>query len=356
MFRLESLPSITKRRGAPGLLALCSFICALGWASPAFGQNFTLSATPFNPYAVNEGGGSTLSTVTLSPTGGFSGSVSLGCTVTGGSGSNAPICQVSPESVTPPATASLSFSGTTASGGAATPGSYVVTVTGTSTGTSGTLTQQQSLNISVLAVAPSFTVTVNRPTIPSSIHAGTTASAIININSVNGYQISGQDSNGNALGVWLSCATITPLVIYPPTCSFSPQPAPVPASGVTQVKLTITALGNAQTGLNSPAQRHFYALWLWLPLPMFVVGIGGAASNKRSRKAWVLLGLFVLAATFLLMPGCGNTTTGTTAPTTITITPKNTYTFTLTGVDSTGVSSTNTGSVSSSPSVTLTVD
>ena len=351
MFRLESLPSITKRRGAPGLLALCSFICALGWTSPAFGQSFTLSATPFNPYAVNEGGGSTLSTVTLSPTGGFSGSVSLGCTVTGGSGSNAPICQVSPESVTPPATASLSFSGTTASGGAATPGSYIVTVTGTS----GTLTQQQSLNISVLAVAPSFTVTVNRPTIPSSIHAGTTASAIININSVNGYQISGQDSNGNALGVWLSCATITPLVIYPPTCSFSPQPAPVPASGVTQVKLTITALGNAQTGLNSPAQRHFYALWLWLPLPMFVVGIS-AASNKRSRKAWVLLGFFVLAATFLLMPGCGNTTTGTTAPTTITITPKNTYTFTLTGVDSTGVSSTNTGSVSSSPSVTLTVD
>ncbi len=359
MFRLKSLPSIAKVRTAPGLLAVSSLIFMLGWVAPASAQNFTLSATPFNPYAVNQSY-STNSTVTLSPLNGFSGSVSLGCTVTGGSPTSEPICQISPALVTPPATASLTFSAVVAGSSPqqnATPGSYVVTVTGTGSGSSA----QQSLNVSVLAIAPSYTVIVTRPAQPTSVHAGSLSTATININSVNGYLLSGQDSNGNPLGVWLSCATVSPLVTYsPPQCSFSPQPAPV-TTAVTVVKMTITTLGNAQNGLNAAPinaapSRQFYALWLWLPLPMLaIVGIG-AASNKRSRKAWGLLGLFVLTATFLLMPGCGNTTTGTTAPTPEYPTPKNSYTFTLRGVDSNGVISTNTGTVSSAPSVKLTVN
>jgi hypothetical protein len=252
--------------------------------------------------------------------------------------------------VTPPATASLTFPGA----GNANPGSYVVTVTGTgsagSCSSSSPCTQQQSLNISVLAVAPSYTVTVPKPVQPSTVSAGSGASAIIYINATNGYTISGTQ-NGQPQGVWLSCATISPLVIYPPICSFKPQPAPV-TSPLTPVTLTISTQGNAQTAGNKTPRGKFYALWLSWPMLAFV-GIG-AASGKRSRKAWTLIGLLVLAGSLILIVGCGNTTTGHTAPITSIITPNNTYTFTVMGVDSNGNISTDSGK--GAPSVTLTVD
>jgi hypothetical protein len=330
-------------RAAAWMFVLGSVAFVLSGVAPAYGQDFTLSASAFNPYAINQGG-STLSTVTLSPINGFSGTVGLVCSVTGGTaGAAPPLCQVSPTAVTPPATASLTFP----AAGSANPGSYVVTVTGTgsagSCSGSSSCTQQQSLNISVLAVAPSFTLIVQRPVQPNSVHAGSGASALININASNNYL--------DPKGVWLSCATISPLVIYPPTCSFNPQPAPV-TGPVTQVTLTISTSGNAQTTRNSTPRGKFYALWLPWPVLAFV-GIG-TASGKRSRKAWILIGLFVLAGSLILIVGCGNTTTGHTAPITSIITPKNAYTFTIMGVDSNGIISTDSGK--GAPSVTLTVD
>ena len=337
---------MAKPRAVEWALVLCSLALAVSGTAPASAQDFTLSASAFNPYAVNQGG-STLSTVSVSPTNGFSGDVGLACAVTGGSqGAALPVCQVSPGSITPPASASLTFSGSTGSGAAATAGSYVVTVTGTS----GSLSHQQELNISVLAVAPSFTVTVQRPVQPNSVHAGSGATAIISINAANGYTMSGTQ-NGQNLGVWMSCATISPLVIYPPVCSFSPQPVPVTGT-ITPVTLTIGTSGNAQKTSNAAPGGRFWALFL--PLPMLAFAGFGAACGKRSRKAWLLLGFFVLAASLLLIPGCGNTTTTTTVPTTTIVTPKNTYTFTLMGVDSSGTISTDSGN--GAPSVTLTVN
>jgi hypothetical protein len=346
MSKLKSLSLIVRLRTTPRLLLLCWLAFGLTGGAAAYGQaGFTLSASAFNPYAINQGQ-STLSTVTISPVNGFSGTVSLVCAVTGGSGTAAPTCQVSPTSVTPPATASLTFAAT----GNASAGSYVVTVTGTgsagSCSGSSSCTEQQSLNISVLTVAPSFNLTIQTPIVPSSVHAGSSASAVININPVNNY----------TGAVWLSCATISPLVTYPPVCSFTTpsgeaQPAQV-SGGLTQMRLTIQAQGNAQTGRNLTPRKEFYALWLPLPMLAFV-GIG-AASSKRLRKVWALIGLFILAGLLILMPGCGNTPTGNTAPITAIVTPKNTYTFTLTGVDATGLISTNGGK--GAATVTLTVD
>jgi hypothetical protein len=341
MLRLKSSPWIAKLRCAPGMIALGSVVFVLSGMAPAYGQDFTLSASAFNPYAIDQGQ-STLSTVTLSPINGFSGTVGLVCTVTGGTaGAAPPLCQVSPTVVTPPATASLTFP----AAGNANPGSYVVTVTGTgSAGScSGSCTQQQSLNISVLAVEPSFTVIVQQQVQPNSVHAGSSASALIYINASNNYQ--------DPKGVWLSCATISPLVIYPPTCSFTPQPALVTGAS-TPVTLTISTSGNAQTAASPIPRGKFYALWLPWPMLAFV-GIG-AASSKRSRKAWILIGLFVLAGSLILIVGCGNTNTGHTAPLTNIITPKNAYTFTLMGVGSNGIISTDSGK--GAPTVTLTVD
>lgn len=340
MSRLNWMAFVEKLRSVPAVIFLCSLAFVLNSATPALGQDFTLSASPFSPYAINQGG-STLSTVTLNPVNGFADAVSLACTFTGGNvtGTVNP-CQMSPTSVTPPATASLTFSAIAG----VNPGSYVVTVTGTS----GSLTHQQSLDISVLAVAPSFTVTVIRPMQPNSVHAGVAASAALSINPVNNYTGS----------VWLSCATIAPPVVYPPTCSFAPttggggQPVQVSPTGAIGVTMTVSTLGNAQIAGNAAPRGKFYALWLPLPMLAFV-GIG-AASSKRSRKMWALLGLVILAGSLILTIGCGNTTTGNTAPKTSIITPKNTYTFTVIGVDGNGTISTNSGT--GAPSVTLTVD
>jgi len=83
------------------------------------------------------------------------------------------------------------------------------------------------------------------------------------------------------------------------------------------------------------------------------VGIGAAMGGKRSRKAWGLLALFVISGCLLLMPACSNGGTSTTTPNGIT--PPNTYTFIIVGVDIDGNISSNTNSSGTNPSVTLTV-
>jgi len=343
MSRFEKVPSLRLGRFC-GAAVLPLFAIVLSLPTLAFGQgNFTLTATPFQPFAIDQGANSALSTVTLAAMNGFSSSVSLTCTVAPAS-TNAPPCQVSPTTVTPSATASLIVTGTTASG-VATPGSYTVTVVGTST--SPAMTAQQTLSVSVLAVSPSYTVTVATPLIPSSVHAGDSATATININPVSGYMNP---------GVWLSCASVSPLTGYPPSCSFSPQPAPVGNSTApTLVTMTVTAEGNPQQNArNSNTSRRFYALWLPLPLLAFAGLCAGA--SRKSRKAWGLLAFFMLAGSLLFIPACGNTSTGSTTPTTMFTTPKGTYIFTLVGVDSNGLQSTDSGGAGVSPTVTLTVN
>jgi hypothetical protein len=87
---------------------------------------------------------------------------------------------------------------------------------------------------------------------------------------------------------------------------------------------------------------------------MLVLAGVGAVRGKQARRAWCLLALFVVAGAFLLMPACGNTTTTTPTNPNGQVTPNNSYTFTVMGVDANGVSSSNTGT--SAPTVTLTVD
>ena len=94
----------------------------------------------------------------------------------------------------------------------------------------------------------------------------------------------------------------------------------------------------------------FYALWLPIPL---LVGIGAATGGKRARKAWGLIALFVLSASLLLIPACGNTTNTTSTPNGIT--PANSYTFTIVGVDQDGVVSSDVSATNTGPTVTLTV-
>lgn len=326
---------------------------AILWITTAFltllasasAQDFNIQAAPFSPDAVAPGGTSS-SVLTIGADTGFTGTVDLTCQVSSSQmATSAPACTVSPSTVTPPsgATATITTTGQTTTVG------YSITITGTGPATTHTTTPQ---NLTVLAVSPQFTITVKSPVVPGSVPAGTGSQGTIVINPINGYvsptkQIAGQPFKG----ITLSCASITPLVTIPPVCSFNP-PNPTVSGAAATSTLTINTYGPVTTGALAPGAT-FYALWL--PLPMLaLVGLGGAVGGKRSRKACALLALFVISGALLLMPACGNTTTTTTTPNGVT--PNNTYTFTIVGVDLDGVISSNTTSTTTAnPTVTLTV-
>ncbi len=321
-----------------GFAVLCLLAACLALPSAAFAQgSFTLQAGSFSPDAVTAGGTSA-SNITVGAINGFSGTVNLTCAVSPATLTDPPVCLVSPATVTAPGTASATI--TTKSDTAEVP--YSITITGTAPGQTTTTPPQ---DVTVLAVAPQFTVTIQRAVQPGSVPAGNGAVGIVSINPINGYISPGA-------GVTLSCNSITPLVTYPPYCSFDKNPVPVNGAAATS-SLTINTFGPIIITKGVAPPRIFYALWI--PFPMLaLVGLGAAVGGKRSRKVWGLLALFVVSGTLLLMPACGNTTTTTTTHNGIT--PDNTYTFTVIGVDANGVVSSNTGSGNNTnPSVTLTV-
>ena len=317
---------------------LCLVGALLASASGQASQDFTLLMQPFPSPAAIDPGGTTAASITISPLNGFNGAVDLSCQVTlaaTGQAVTSPVCTMSPQSVTPPASATATITTT----GLTVPGLYTIAVTATISGTTNSLSVQQ--NLTVLAVVPQFTITVTHQVEPSSVHAGNAAQGTISINPIYGYVI----PSG---GVTLSCASVTPLVTLPPTCSFSPNPI---TQNETSSTLSISTIGPTTT---TTAAHHmpFYALWL--PLPLLVVAGVGVLRGKRSYRAVGLLALFVLGAIVLLMPACATSTTTTPTNPNSLITPKGNYTFGLSGVDSNGVVSGNTGT--SAATVTLTVN
>ena len=332
-----------------GVAAICLLAAWLALPLLASAQGVTLTAATFTPEAVAPGG-STSSIITVGSINGFSGTVDLACAVTWTvtTVNDPPVCTVSPSTVTPNASASATIT-TSAGNGTTDLGTSTVgyTITISATPSSGTAPTPVTLTVTVLAVTPQFTVTVERTVSPSSVPAGNGGTAIVTINPINGYQ-------SGSPGVTLSCASITPLVTIPPTCSFDPAIIPVTGQVISST-LTINTFGPIITG-GSSTPRNFYALWLPLPMLAFAglgAAFGGKAKNRKAR-AWGLLALFVMSGAFFLMPACGNTSTTTTTPNGVT--PNNTYTFTLMGVDSNGVISSNTGSTTgANPTVTLTV-
>ena len=331
--------------GLAAIPALCLLLVFLMLAPAATAQGtseFTLNTTSLDPVAIFPGGTSS-STITVDPVNGFSGTVTLGCQVTSNQTTTSPpVCTVSPATVTPSATATATITTTTQT---TTVGySIVITATGPTTNYSA-----PGLQLTVLAVTPQFTITLQSAVAPNSVPAGSGAEGTVSVNPINGYL-------SPAGGITLACSSITPLVTIAPVCSFSypgnANSLTVSANLATST-LTISTFGPVTTGA-AARSRNFYGLWLPLPL-LGLIAVGAAAGGKRSRKAWGLLALFVVSASFLLLPACSSTTaTSTTTPNGIT--PANTYTFTIVGTDSNGVISSNTGSTTSAgPTVTLTV-
>lgn len=328
--RLSKLRGV---RSGPRVVLLVVAVLCLGVAAQA--QSFSITMPAFNPSSVNPGG-NTATSLTIDTAGGFTGNVALNCAITPAPPNGNQGCTVSPSTVTPPSGASVTIT-TAYTGGAWLPASYTVTITGTA----GTEVETASKTVAVLSVSPAFNITVGTAVTPASVPAGSSSNGVVNINPINGY--SGM--------VTLSCATVTPLVVSPPVCSFSPATVPVNATLATST-ITISTTGpNNRAGISNRS-RGIYALWL--PLPLALVGLGAAGARRRAR-VWMMLGLLSLAGLLLFIPACGSTTTTTTTGSTSnTITPNNTYTFTVTGVDQLGVVATSSGTTTSTVNLTVT--
>lgn len=352
MLKSEASKSGGSRLGSPKSIVPCwpagvvsIFLLALFLSSPSLASaqgSFTLSAPSLSEVAIAPGGTSSAN-ITVGTVNGFAGDVTLSCSVATTSGqtaTDAPVCAVSPATVAPPASASATI--TTKSDTSTV--SYNVVITGNAAST-GQTTSAPPLNLTVLAVAAQFTITVQRPVTPTSVPAGSGSQGVISVNPINGYV-----SPPGSPGITLSCSSISPLVTIPPVCSFNPPTVMVNGNPATS-NISISTFGPETTSVVA-RPRTFYALWI--PVPMLaLVGLGAAVGGKRSRKACGLLALFVISGALFLMPACGNTSSQTTTPNGIT--PNNTYSFIVSGVDSDGVISSNGGTTTTNPTVSLTV-
>ncbi len=341
----ESKVKFVGRRQA--IASVCLLLATIAFASlsspfaVAQGTSeFTLTANSFDPAAVGPGGTSS-SLIQVGSVNGFSGTVNLSCQVTTSQQTtDMPACAVSPASVTVPAsaTATVTTLSTTPTVG------YQITITGSTATTTYTT---PALPLTVLAVVPQFTISVTTTISPTSVPAGSGATGVVTVNPIYGYV---SPTGG---GVTLACASMTPLVTIAPVCTFTypPQRTNLQVSGTpASAQLTISTFGPVTTGAASHP-RVFYALWISLPL-FGVIAIGGVR-GKRARRACTVWTLLLLSAALILVPGCGTTTTTTTTPNGVT--PANTYSFTIIGVDSNGVVSSNTTSTTAGPTVSLTV-
>jgi hypothetical protein len=321
------------RSAVPTLLLL---LLSLASASMANAQTFGLSIPLGLDRPAVDPGGSAIATIDLTSTGGFSSPVSLSCAVTSGPATTSPpICTISPATQVPPADGP-SLTITTANTTAVGLYNFMVTAT------SGGITQTVTLNLTVQPLSQDYTLSVSPTTaVPNPVAAGSTATTTVTISPIGSY--SGHD-------VTLACLSVTPVVTLAPVCSFQPTsgtgpgPVHVTAGAPATATLTITTTGpNPVTSLGS--RRIFYALWLAFP------GLGLLAfstTGARRRGALIAFLLTVLGVGVLLMPACGSS-----SKTVGTVTPSQTFVFTLTGADENGAAPSNTTTNQATLSVTV---
>jgi len=307
-------------------------------ATWAVAQDFSLTIPGgLHTPAVDPGGTST-ATIDLEPVGAGGGAVTLSCAVT--TTASTPTCLVSPSSAVPPATPALTI---TTSDSTPT-GIYPIAITGSDS--SGSETLNVTLTVTNLTADYSLSVSPTTAT-PSPIPAGASATSTVTVTPIGSY-------SGN---VTLSCLSVTPIVVAAPFCSFqypSGNTYVVVGGGVpSTVAMTITAFGpTPTTRRNTP--RIYYALWLAVP----GLALLGAGAGKNRKIRWLGPFLLIAIAGLLLLPACNNATNNnpvSNSPSGLT-TPKNTYTFTLTGADQNGAAPSNATTGTGAATVALAVN
>jgi hypothetical protein len=249
---------------------------------------FALSSSPIT---ITTAGMTGTSTITVTPSNAFTGTVALACSVASSTLSDPPTCSVSaPPAIT--GTTAVTATLTVATSSDTAPGSYTVNVSGTS----GTLSQGTSVSVTVTGPAPVPSFALSSVAI-TNVTPGTPATSTITVT----------PSGGFTGAVALACAVTTSPTgaTEAPTCSVTAPPA---IAGTTAVTATLTVNSTAATTA---------ALGNQLPRS-FVMGSGAAIASlfflllpNRRRRLSLLLSLITLAVFAGAMVGCGG---GSTAP------------------------------------------
>ena len=241
--------------------------------------NFTLSANSSN-VSLNQGTNRT-SAITVVPTNGFAGSVTLAASglpsgVTAG---------FSPNPTTTTSTLTLTASNS------ATPGTATVTITGTS----GSLTPQTTTI--ALTVNQNFALTTPSVPLPTPVAAGLSATSTFNVTSADGKTF--------ASAVTFACneTPVDPTV----SCAFTSvaQGAKSPQT----VTLTIKTTGPNTIAVRAQRQRaDNRSPWLPLALPLAGIVMVGLVGRKMSRCS-AIAGLCVSLVLLGLLLACGSSNT-----------------------------------------------
>ena len=252
-------------------------------------SDFSLSVAPASTMVV--GGQSGTSIVTVTATHGFNSAVTLTCAAASLPADAS--CAFVPGSVTP--AASPASSTLTISTSAATPiGTSNVTITGTS----GSLSHDTSVSLTVNPILPppDFTIAASSLS-PATVPAGGSATSTITIAPVNGF-------NGT---VSLSCSAITPSVTPLPSCSFNPSSV---ANGSGTATLTVsTTAPHALSGMSSSSLQRPRGFGWMVASGSALVGVFLLGVPSRRRRRGAGLGLMVLVL-FAVGMGCGGSSSG----------------------------------------------
>jgi hypothetical protein len=193
---------------------------------------FTLSGSSIS---IPSAGQNASSVITITPSGGFTGSVDLSCAVTGPSGvTNPPTCSVD-QSTPVPGSSAVTAALIVNTQADTTPGTYTVTVTGSS----GSVTAATSVQVTIAGptATPMFMLGGSNISIPS---VGGNATSVINIT----------PSGGFTGSVALVCAVTAPVgAVNPPTCSIS-QPQIIAGTQAVSATLTVSTKGATTAMLN----------------------------------------------------------------------------------------------------------
>jgi hypothetical protein len=254
----------------------------------------TLSGTPVSVAA----GATGTSTLTITPTNGFSGSVTLECysVAFSGDANNVPTCSSIPAvTISGNAPATITFSIQTQP--ATTPGEYTEIVDAVdSTGNIMANTNAARVAVTVSAPPQGFALTNTPLSIAS---PGTSGTSTITIT----------PSGGFSSKLTLSCTVTGPATaVDPPTCSVAAPPA---ITGTTAVSTTLTVNTTAASSSSNTAgqtatafrnQRH----------PMLALGGGGTfvaflffGLPLRRFRTKTLVSLLMLGAFAAIVMGCG---------------------------------------------------
>ena len=188
---------------------------------------YTVSATPLAPSPVAPGGSAT-STVTVTPSNGFTSAVALACT---GLPAGA-TCAFLPPSVTPGTGAVTSVLTITT-----TAGTPLATSTVTITGSSGSVVEMTTVSLTVAAAGgPNFAITATALA-PASVAPAGTATSTVSVT----------PSNGFTSAVTLTCTAGLPAGA---TCAFVPPSVTPTTAAVTSV-LTITTTAATPAGTST---------------------------------------------------------------------------------------------------------